>query len=561
MRFCRPALLSIAALCAALIVAACGKEPAASGGATGGTIIVDIGADAGDVLPIFVQDEAADLVTDLLFDHLAEIGPDLSTVGDKGFEPRLARSWTWAPDSLSIAFAIDPRARWHDGHPVTARDVRFSYQIAMNPKTGSVYGPLLANIDSVSVRDSLTAVVWFRKHTPEEFYDVAYQLSIMPEHVYGNIPPEQLKTSDAARHPVGSGRFRLESWQPGQRLVLVADTANYRGRARLDRVILSVTRDPQTAAAQVLGGQADFYSAFPMDQANRLDSSTVARGQPFTMNGYTFMGMNLHNRKSSAPHPIFGDIAVRRALSMAVDRQALLRNVFGKYGAISYGPFPRGIASADTTLRLPPYDVAHARALLDSAGWREPSPGATRVRNGVPLRFSLLTPTSSLFRMRYAVLLQDQMKKVGAQVDIEAVQGNTFFAKEFGYDFDATLMSFNTDPSVVGAKQTWSTSGIGANGQNSVRYSNPRVDALLDSAALAFDPDQSKAYAARAYQAIIDDAPAIWLYDIATLTAANRRITTQHMRADGWWSNLADWSIPPDKRIDRDRIGLTPAKP
>lgn len=550
------------ALLATTAAAACGKEQVSSAGATGGTMIVDMGADAGDALPLFVQDESADFVTDLVFDHLAEIGHDLSTVGDKGFQPRLAKSWTWAPDSLSIAYSIDPRARWHDGQPVRASDVRYSYLIAVNPKTGSVYGPLLGNIDSVSVRDSLTAVIWFKKHTPEQFYDVAYQLAILPEHVYGKIPPEQLRTSEAARHPVGSGRFRFVSWQPGQRMELIADTANYRGRAKLDHVILSVVKDPQTAATQVLTAQADFYEAFPMDQVGRLDSSKVARAQPVTLLAYTFMAMNLRNPKSkSAPHPIFGDRAVRRALSMAVDREALLRNVFGKYGRISYGPFPRAMGVADSTLKLLPFDLARARALLDSAGWREPSPGATRVKNGVPLRFTISVPTSSLFRMRYAVLLQDQLKKAGAQVDIDALQGNTFYAKQFGGDFDAALIGFNTDPSITGSKQSWSTSGIGRNGQNNVSYSNPTVDALLDSSATAFDPAKAKAYASRAYQAIVDDAPAMWLYDVSIVTAVNKRITTAPMRADGWWSNLADWSIAPDKRIDRDKIGLTSAKP
>jgi hypothetical protein len=69
-----------------------------------------------------------------------------------------------------------------------------------------------------------------------------------------------------------------------------------------------------------------------------------------------------------------------------------------------------------------------------------------------------------------------------------------------------------------------------------------------------------KAYASRAFQKIIDDAPAIWLYDFVVVSGVNRRITTATMRTDEWWANLADWSIPPDKRIDRDRIGLTPAK-
>jgi ABC-type transport system substrate-binding protein len=119
----------------------------------------------------------------------------------------------------------------------------------------------------------------------------------------------------------------------------------------------------------------------------------------------------------------------------------------------------------------------------------------------------------------------------------------------------------NVDPSITGAKQNWGSTGGGPTSLNPINYSNKAVDALLDSAAHAFDGDKAKAYARRAYQAIADDAPAVWLYDLATVASSNRRLQLAPFRADGWWVNIAEWSIPADKRIDRDRIGLRPAAP
>ncbi len=523
-------------------------------------MIVDASNDAVDVFPPYVGDQIGRMVQDLVFDRLAEIGPNLLTVGDKTFTPQLAKSWTWAPDSLSIAFSLDPRARWHDGRPVTASDVRYSFRTFADPKVGSPVAPLLANLDSVSVRDSLTAIVWFKKHTPEQFYDVAYQLMIMPEHVYGPIPAEQLHTSEITRRPVGSGRFRFVRWDAGTRIELIADTANYRGRAKLDRVLITPVTEPAAAATQVLGGQADFMFSFPIDQLARLDSSTVARPVTVPQLAYAFMGMNQYDPKSkNNAHPIFSDIRVRRALSMAVDRVAMLRNVFGDKGRLSHGPFPMIVSFADSTLRLPPYDTTAAKALLDSAGWI-PGGDGFRSKRGQKLRFSLLVPASSAPRRRYAVLLQEQFRKIGAQVDLDQLDPNAMTARQQSYDFDAIMGGFNTDPSPSGSKQNWSTAGIGPTGQNLLRYSNRTVDALLDSASSAFDPAQTKRYLARAYQTLIDDTPAIWLYDFVTIPAVNRRFTTAPMRADEWWANLADWYIPPDKRIDRDRIGLTPTK-
>jgi peptide/nickel transport system substrate-binding protein len=550
--------LRTALLCVALAACRSTDRPVAPG-QPGGAVIIDIPDDAGMLFPPLVVDATGRLVENLVFDHLAEISQAMNTTGDRGFAPRLAKSWQWAPDSLSIAFAIDPRARWHDGRAVTASDVRFTYRIYVDTAVGSPTATVITNIDSVSVRDSLTAVVWFKRRTPEQFYDVAYQLSILPEHVYGAIPPGQLRKSDLAQHPVGSGRFRFARHDPGSRIDFVSDTANYRGRALLDRVILMVTRDVAVAGAQVLGAQADYFEAFPIDQASRLDSNAVARGIAFGQAAYTFLGMNPRDPKAMGrPHPIFGDRAVRRALSMAVDRRAMLTNVFGSYGRLGYGPFPRVVATADTTLRVPPYDTAAASALLDSAGWHAPTPGAVRVKGGRPLRFTIIAPTSSLFRTRYAVLIQDALRRVGAQVDIDRLDFRAFLDKQNAGDFDATMGSYNVDPSVSGTKQNW---GSGTGVLNALGYSNSLVDALLDSAATSFDAAKTRSYAARAYQTIADDVPAIWLYDVVTVAAAHRRINLAPMRPDGWWSNLADWSIDPAARLDRDKVGLTLATP
>lgn len=545
-----------------MVMAGCSSKESssASTSAVGGTLIIAAPGDAETLFPPYVSEEVGRAVQDAVFDRLAEIGPKMGTIGDKGFTPRLAQKWMWAPDSLSIAFSLNPRARWHDGKPVRAADVRYSFRLFTDPKVGSPTAPDLANIDSVSVHDSLTPVVWFKKHTPDQFYEIAYNLVVLPEHVYGSIPLDQLRTAEATRKPIGSGRFRFVRWDAGTRIELVADTANYRGRAKLDRVIFLPMADPQAGVTQVLAGQADFMRSFPADQAATLDSSATARPIVEASSAYAFMGMNLYAPKSTTvPHPIFSDIRVRRAISMAVDRAGDLRNVFGSNGRLGHGPFPMTVSFADSNTKILPYDTTAARALLDSAGWRAGSDGI-RVKNGRRMRFSLLYPVSSVPRKRYAVLIQDQLRRVGVQVDLDQVDAKTDNDRVFAHDFDATLHGWSTDPGVDGLRQNWGTAGIGPTGQNLLQYSNRRADALMDSATAAFDPVKATSYAARAEQIIIDDAPAVWLYDFTSIDAVNRRVTPAAFRPDGWWVNLPDWSIPPDKRIARDRIGLTIAK-
>jgi peptide/nickel transport system substrate-binding protein len=551
------ALLAATALAA---TACAGREPARASDAPGGTLIIAAAGEAPDVFPPFVSDENGRIVQDLVFDRLAEIDQSLTTVGDKTFTPRLAKRWTWAKDSLSIAFELDPRARWHDGKPVTARDVQYSFRVFTDPKVGSPTAALLTNLDSVSVRDSLTAVVWFKKHTPEQFYDVAYQIVVMPEHVYGSIPMDQLHTSPATRQLVGTGQFRFARWEPGVRIELLADTSNYRGRPKLDRVVLSRVDAPATGEAQVLTGQVDFMEAIPPDDAAKVDSNAYARPVIVPGMNYAFLGMNLYDPANpKAANPIFSDRRVRRALSMAVDREAMVRNVFGGAGRLGHGPFPMTLSVADSTLRVPGFDTAAAAALLDTAGWRRGADGM-RSKAGRPLRFSIMVPSTSAPRKAYAQLIQEQLRRnAGARVDIDIVDANAFYPRLQSGRFDAVMNAFGTDPSPGGGKQNWTTSGIGPQGQNILRYSNLHVDALFDSVTSAFDPARTKQYARRAFQLIIDDAPAIWLYDFVNVDAVHRRITLAPMRTDEWWANLADWSIAPDKRIDRDRIGLASA--
>jgi peptide/nickel transport system substrate-binding protein len=243
---------------------------------------------------------------------------------------------------------------------------------------------------------------------------------------------------------------------------------------------------------------------------------------------------------------------------MALDRQAMLRNVFDTLGVLASGPFPRALA--DTTVTLPPFDRAHAAALLDSAGWRA-GPDGMRAKNRRPLAFTFIVPTSSSARMRYGVLIQEQLKTIGVRMDIESMDISSFITRMGARNFDALMAAFAVDPAVGGIKQNWGTEGIASGGPNAGSYSSPRFDALIDSAVNAFDPARSKQFAHRAYQTLVDDAPAVWLYEPLTMAGAHKRIRVEGLRADGWWVGLADWWIPANERIDRDRIGLRPAQP
>ncbi|MGV3708737.1 MAG: ABC transporter substrate-binding protein, partial [Gemmatimonas sp.] len=238
----KPSALASAALGALALVSlgACvGRDEPRLNGDNGGTVVVAVPTDIRTLYPPMAEDALDLAVIHSVFDQLADISENLNTVGDSGYKKQLAESWTWASDSLSIAFNLNPAARWHDGQPVRAADVQFSFQAyTKGPTKNAEY---LSNIDSVSVRDSLTAVVWYKRRMPQQFFQATNFMYVMPSHLYGAMDLEKLATDSLVQKPVGSGRFRFAQHVQNQRIELLSDTINYRGRAKLDRVVFQIS--------------------------------------------------------------------------------------------------------------------------------------------------------------------------------------------------------------------------------------------------------------------------------------------------------------------------------
>jgi peptide/nickel transport system substrate-binding protein len=539
---------SIRAHSVILIIAflvACSSEgdrpTSAAKGPVGGTIVISTAADADILLPPLTLSLLGKQIVDQIFDNLADVAPSLNTVGDAGFTPRLADKWKWAPDSMSVSFHINPRARWHDGAAVTAEDVRYTFQLVKDTSFASPLAGNLDNVDSVSVADSLTARVWFHRRTPDEFFKAANQIAILPSHLLKNSPPSSLRESAFARAPVGSGRFRFEVWDHGARVVLRADSANYRGRPNADRVIWLVSPDYRAAALRFLGGDADFLDVVKPE----LVSEIKARGEDVVLSpgslDFGYVAFNLRGAGNSGPHPILGDRETRRALVMAVDRKSIVRSVFDTLGLVAHGPATRILATSDTTLGIP-YDPEQAARALDSLGWRRRADGM-RARGNTPLAFSLIVPSSSSLRMKLAVLLQEQWRKAGANVRIEPLELNTFGSRMDTRKFESLLNAWHIDPTPSSVREEWASSEIKRGGYNATSYRSSAFDAVIDSAVREMDPTRSKALYRSAYHILTEDAPGMWLYELRNARGVSRRIHTTGLRPDAWWANLADWSV------------------
>ena len=539
----------------ALGVAACGDEGARrSTSDTGGTLVISVGGDPETLFPPLASTTTGQIIGDLVYDRLAEIGDSLNTVGDSGFQPRLAKTWDWARDSLSIAFHIDPEARWHDGRPVRASDVAFTYRMYADSVNGSPFSTALESIDSVTVSDSLTATVWFGEKSPMQFYDAVHTMLILPAHIIGSARGTALRDPSIARNPVGSGRFRFVKWNAAQSIELASDTANYRGRANLDRVILTIAPDFNTALTRLLGGEADMIEQVPAANVPDVAGDSAVRATLISSLDYNFVQLNLNDPANAArPHPLFGDRELRRALTGALDRRSIVRNAYDSLASVAIGPTVRAYPTTDTALRQIPFARDAAVRTLDSLGWKDSNGDGVRDRNGRKLEFTLSVPGPSKARNTMAVLIQEQLRQAGVKVNIEMLDFAAFIDRENKRNFDAVFHGWHVEPSPGGIRQTWGSAGAAPGGTNYGSYRNTLFDAHVDSALSSTTLAGRRKHFTIAYQTIIDDAPAIWFAEPKRVMAVHKRIRTTGVRPDAWWAGIPDWSIPAGERIARDR--------
>ena len=276
---------------------------------------------------------------------------------------------------------------------------------------------------------------------------------------------------------------------------------------------------------------------------------------PYKGSTYGYLGFNLAAPgDSTRPHPLFGERQLRRALTMAIDRERLLRSVFEDLAKLPPGPMAQLSWIWDPATRGLPHDSIGAARLLTRLGWIDSNGDGIRDQGGHPLSFRLLVPTTSGIRRQYARLLQEQFRLMGVDVQLDEVDFSLFLARAQAGQFDALLHASSTDatPSAV-VPQTWTRAGLGRS--NYLRYVNPAFDRLVNR---TVESAANRAAARRAWRSAIEilnqDAPAIFLFAPDNVAAVDRRVTGVAIRPDSWLALLRTWRIPADRLTDRDRV-------
>ncbi|MGH7658311.1 MAG: peptide ABC transporter substrate-binding protein, partial [Gemmatimonadales bacterium] len=513
-----------------------------------GTVIIAQGADPVSVVPIFASERSGAEIVDQLFLRLAELGPTLRTIGDVGFTPVLARSWS-RRDSLTLVFELDPRARWHDGRPVTSRDVVFTFALAREDPRISTS---ISRIASVTAEGPMSVVMKFTEPYAEQFYDATWHVHILPEHLLGDIPYDSIPRSDFARHPTGSGPFMWERRVPSQFVELRANPDFFLGAPGLERVIFRVAGDPEARLNLLLSGAIDVMSGVRPGMVPRLNQAEELR---IIRAPSSYLSYILFNQRDPADtsrrHPILTDIRVRKALVAGIDRNRIARASYGEGTLVPRGPVPQFFHWVeDPHARAADYDPDLARRLLEEAGWRDTDGDGIRDRNGQPLVLKMNTPGVDQSRADMALRVQQQLREIGVKLEVLQVAWSMFVERHNSSNFDLDFAYAGMDPSPAGLRNSWICASAGQAGQNVGFWCNPRFDSLLVAAG------RSQDRSVELYRAALDvleaDAPAAFMAAPPALIALHRRFDNVRIRPESLWLSLWEWTVNPDAMLPRD---------
>jgi peptide/nickel transport system substrate-binding protein len=501
-------ILPCALLLAALL--SCSSKPDA------GTLVMIIESSPTNLDPRVGLDAYSERIDSLIFDDLLGRGDNLNVA------PGLAEKWD-TPDPLTYIFHLHHGARFHDGHPVTSRDVKWTFDSLLQGKIRSVKSAVYRFVDHIDAPDDFTVVF----HMKEQDSTLLWNLS---DGAIGIVP--EGSGSEISQHPIGSGPFRFVRAEM-DREVVVERNDNYWGEApKLARIRFAVVPDPTTEALELRKGSADvaINAAYTPDTV-----LTLARDPHLVIE--TGNGTRLAYLAFNLRDPILKDVRVRQAIAYALDRRPMIEYLWRNEAEPARSVLPTQSWAYDGDVRQYDHDPEKSRQLLDSAGYR--------AVNGVRFHLLMKTSTDDNTRLMVAVM-QQQLREVGIVLDIRVFEFATVFSDIIHGAFQLYSLRWiggNEDPDIF--EYAFHSSKFPPNGANRGFYSNPKVDSLIDQARREVDMNTRKALYAQVQQILAEDMPYVDLWYLDNVLIHTRRVRNIKLNPAGNYDFLRTAELAP----------------
>lgn len=505
----------------------------------GGTIVVGTISDIDGVNELTANSSIG--IEDILFQlflHLADENPD-SENHPPTWDPELARSWEWSDDHRTLTFHLRDDVTWSDGVPVTAEDVRFTWQAQVDPGVAWPFSYLKDPIEDVEVVDAQTVRFHYSKVRPYQF-NTTVEGVILPQHVWGKVPFSKWRQSSEyfRDHLVVDGPFDLERWTPQQEVVLKRNPRYFDpDLPYLDRVVLRLIPEKSNQVNQLLAGDLQFVAQPSIQDVPRIEASSRTRVESYWHRLYSYVAWNMQ-------HPMFADRRVRQALTMAIDRQRIIDTQWGRWARIATSPVVANNWAHDKSIQAWPYDPGRARALLAEAGWSDHDGDGVLDKGGQPFSFELMTNQGNPERINSVVMIQEQLKQVGIEARPRVVEFNSMLNQLENQHFDAVLSALLM-PTSLDMRYAFHSSSIGGGGDNFSAYSNPEVDQLIERMESLPDLAEAEPILHQLQEILHRDQPMTFMWESKRINGVDRRLhdTRPNLLSSLWY--LRHWWLGP----------------
>jgi peptide/nickel transport system substrate-binding protein len=494
--------------------------------------VIEAGPEAPAVFnPLLPAGASAQRVIDNLYDTLLTIDAQSAAL-----EPRLASTWQVSTDNMTVTFHLRTDVTWHDGQPLTARDVVFTFDAIRKLDAAPALKAQLAFASRVLAPDDRTVVIGFDRSACPLLAEVG-QIPILPRHLLEGR--ELTNANFNTRAPVGTGPFRFERQDASGDVHLSRNDQYFLGVPHFSEWVYRPITDTAALSAALHDGALDLATV-SSEQAVALDTAGASRLLAYPQPEYYAIILNMGQ-------PSLEDVRVREALSAAIDRQGLLGEVFAGRATLLNGPLLPGHWAYTAATAPESYDPARARRLLAEAGWTDSNHDGLLEKNGTPLRIGLSVNGENALRQSIAARVQRNWLAVGVAAEVQAVEFSTLVERLFGHHFDASVFSWpvHADPDQT---RFWASSqNVLWSGFNVASYSSiDKVDPALHEGlwAAACDPKIRAPAYAQMQAALAADLPYIFLLAPNAYVAASARLAgLQPGPYAGLSWNIEQWQL------------------
>jgi microcin C transport system substrate-binding protein len=478
----------------------------------GGAYSLNIGGEPTTINPLNSTDLYAQNVQSYILESLATRNDDTYE-----WEPVLATSWTVSKDGKEFTFKLRQGVTWHDGQPLTAEDVKFSYDVIFDSHYDTAQmRPYYEGIEKVEIIDPQT-VKFTTKTKYFANFESAAGMPILPKHIYGDLE----KGPKINHELIGTGPYMLDKNEKGKRIVLKrnpkwwgVNVPYFKDQDNVDPLILKFAKEETVSLEMLKKGDLDYNDLTPDTYTEKAVGpewgKTVmkVKAENLSPKSFGFVGWNLKN-------PLFSDKNVRFALWELMNRKLMIDKFRHGMSLPATGPWYRQSDYASKKVKEVSYDPKNAHKLLTASGWTDADHTGTlsKMIDGKKVDFKFTVILSNQDSMKYLTLYKEDLKKEGIDMEIKYVEWNSFIKLLDERKFDAVNLAWGGGTVDIDPKQIWGTDSIANAGSNFVSYSNPEVDKLIEQARETMDKKKRIPMLQKVYEMIAADAPYAFMFN------------------------------------------------